>query len=426
MSYQLNVWLFDSHVGLLFLDKGRLHFSYTKHWLEKPDAYPISASLPLQQAPFNDYQTRPFFAGLLPEGAMRKILAQQFNLSQQNEFALLALLAGECAGAIRLLPLDFPHSDHTENLKSNKNSQQIKWLNDAQLESILTEIPLHPMLAGNNELRLSLAGAQDKLPLVYENGRFGLPLWGTPSTHIMKPAIPHFDQSVLNEHFSLRLAQSMGLKAANSKAMQVGTKQFLLVERYDRKKLDNQWLRIHQEDFCQALGVVSELKYQNEGGPSLSDCFLLLNQLARPSAPETLKLFDAVVFNALIGNHDAHGKNFSLLYKNKGSPSLAPLYDLLCTAVYPTLTPKMAMKIGSKYKFSEIFEHHWLNFAEQIGFNPTLAKKRIIQIATQLPLRAAALQQETIFSAKPTGQATIQKIVALIEQRCALTVRRLK
>ena len=111
--------------------------------------------------------------------------------------------------------------------------------------------------------------------------------------------------------------------------------------------------RLHQEDFCQALGIAPEYKYQNEGGPDLAQCFALLRKATRPSAPQILHLLDYIVFNVLIGNHDAHAKNFSLLYVGE-IPILAPFYDTLSTAVYPTLTPKMAMKIGSKYKFSEV------------------------------------------------------------------------
>lgn len=125
-------------------------------------------------------------------------------------------------------------------------------------------------------------------------------------------------------------------------------------------------LRVHQEDFCQALGIVPELKYQNEGGPNLTQCFELVRRATRPNAPQILRLFDYVIFNALIGNHDAHAKNFSLLYSGK-TPVLAPLYDALSTAVYPTLTPKMAMKIGSKYKFSEVQARHWEQLAESVG-----------------------------------------------------------
>jgi len=150
-------------------------------------------------------------------------------------------------------------------------------------------------------------------------------------------------------------------------------------------------LRQHQEDFCQALGVIPELKYQNEGGPDLAQCFDLVRRVTRPSAPQVLRLLDYVVFNALIGNHDAHAKNFSLLYVGK-APILAPLYDTLSTAVYPGLTPKMAMKLGSKYNFSEVQARHWDQFAQAAGLAKAQARKRILELARQLPPAARKLR----------------------------------
>jgi Uncharacterized protein related to capsule biosynthesis enzymes len=195
----------------------------------------------------------------------------------------------------------------------------------------------------------------------------------------------------------------------------------LLVRRYDRiKGSGDEWIRLHQEDFCQALGVPPRFKYQNEGGPDLAACFSLLRRSTRPSAPQLLRLLDAVIVNALIGNHDGHAKNFSLLYVD-GQASLAPLYDVLSTAVYPNLTAKMAMKIGSKYRFNELQQRHWEQFAEAAGLSPAQTKKRILQIAEQLPEEAARLQHTAPFSGKPV----VTTIVELIQERATLTRRRL-
>ena len=164
------------------------------------------------------------------------------------------------------------------------------------------------------------------------------------------------------------------------------------------------------------------MKYQNEGGPDLAQCFDLVRRVTRPSAPQVLRLYDYVIFNALIGNHDAHAKNFSLLYVGE-TPVLAPLYDTLSTAVYPTLTPKMAMKIGSKYKFSEVQTRHWDQLAEGVGLAKAQAKKRILALATSLPQAARKLQSDTKYGF--SGNPVVEQIIALIELRCALTVRRL-
>ena len=149
---------------------------------------------------------------------------------------------------------------------------------------------------------------------------------------------------------------------------------------------------------------------------------LQLHSATRPSALHTLKLLDFVVFNALIGNHDAHGKNFSLLYTPAGAV-LAPLYDALSTAVYPALTEKMAMKIGSKYKFSEVMAPHWEQFAVDAALSPAQVKKRILDIARRLPDLARATL--ATFQGKGHRHPVINQIVALIDQRCALTIRRL-
>jgi serine/threonine-protein kinase HipA len=416
MVHELEVWLFANRVGTLALVDGRLNFCYTPDWLSQIDAVALSASLPLQAAPFDDRKTRPFFAGLLPEGQMRRLIAQQFQVSGQNDFALLDHIGGECAGAVtflepgRVLPVPTRHDE-------------VQWLSDHEVVSLLDELPRRPMLAGKDGLRLSLAGAQDKLPVVFDGSRIGLPLNGTPSSHILKPAIHAVEDSVINEGFCMALAAAMQIKPAESKIHWVLDRSFLLVKRYDRL-VDTQGnlQRLHQEDFCQALGVVPEMKYQNEGGPDLSQCFDLVRSATRPSAPQILRLLDYVIFNALIGNHDAHAKNFSLLYSGK-APVLAPLYDSLSTAVYPTLTQKMAMKIGSKYKFSEVQARHWEQFAEGVGFTKAQAKRRIVELAKLLPATARRLQSDPGHSF--VGNAVVEQINTLIEQRCALTIRRL-
>lgn len=415
MTRELAVWLFSEKVGTLSLEKGRLGFVYEKEYLTRSSALALSASLPLQVEAFEDQQTRPFFSGLLPEGQMRNLIAQQFQVSHLNDFALLDHIGGECAGAVT-----FMEPGQTLPLRGNAD---IEWLSDQKVIEILDELPRRPMLAGQDGLRLSLAGAQDKLPVVFDGNRIGLPKNGTPSTHILKPAIHAVEDSVTNEGYCLSLAQLMKLSPVRANIQHVLGRSFLLVERYDRvEDMTKGLLRIHQEDFCQALGVVPEVKYQNEGGPDLQNCFDLVRRVTRPHAPQILRLFDYVIFNALIGNHDAHAKNFSLLYEGS-SPVLAPLYDALSTAVYPTLTPKMAMKIGSKYKFSEVQARHWEQLAESVGLARAQAKKRILEIAELLPFKARSLQSDAHYCF--SNSAMVERINALIAQRCTLTIRRL-
>jgi serine/threonine-protein kinase HipA len=311
MAHELEVWLFADRVGTLALVDGRLNFCYAPGWLSHKDAVALSASLPLQAEPFDDRKTRPFFAGLLPEGQMRRLIAQQFQVSGQNDFALLDHIGGECAGAVTFL-------EPGQALPVPTRSDDVQWLSDEEVVAILDELPRRPMLAGKDGLRLSLAVPKTSCRWFSMVRASGLPLNGTPSSHILKPAIHAVEDSVINEGFCMALAEAMQLKPAKSKVHQVLDRSFLLVERYDRLiDARGHRQRLHQEDFCQALGVVPEMKYQNEGGPDLAQCFDLVRSATRPSAPQVLRLLDYVIFNALIGNHDAHAKNFSLLYSGK-------------------------------------------------------------------------------------------------------------
>ncbi|MDQ3197428.1 MAG: type II toxin-antitoxin system HipA family toxin [Pseudomonadota bacterium] len=420
MTRELEVWLFADRIGTLALVEGRLNFRYAAEWLKQPNAVALSCSLPLQTEPFDDHKTRPFFAGLLPEGRMRRLIAQQFQVSAQNDFALLDHIGGECAGAVTFLA---PFLAPGQPLLLPAAGDEVEWLSDEDIIAVLDELPRRPMLAGKDGLRLSLAGAQDKLPVVVEGNRIGLPRNGAPSSHILKPAIHAVEDSVTNEGFCLALAEALQLKPARARIHSVLDRRFLLVERYDRTTdTPSRIHRLHQEDFCQALGVAPEMKYQNEGGPDLAQCFALVRRLTRPSAPQVLRLLDYVVFNALIGNHDAHAKNFSLLYGGT-APILAPLYDTLSTAVYPTLAPKMAMKLGSQYRFSEVQGRHWDQFSQAAGLSVAQARKRILELARQLPMVARKL-----YSAPGSGfadHALVEQIINIIEQRTTLTIRQM-
>lgn len=414
MATELTVWLQAVRIGKLYLTQGRLTFQYTEDALASASTPALSVSLPKRVEPFNDHEARPYFAGLLPEGRLRNLIGTKVQVSRQNEFGLLREIGGECAGAVSITV--------GEAQPSNRDGHITQWLTQDELARVLDELPHRPMMAGVDGLRLSLAGAQDKLPVVFDGQRVGLPLYGSPSTHILKPAIAGVPGSVVNEAFCMRLAKAMKLPVAEVAILSTDRHEVLLVKRYDRMLRDGAVARLHQEDFCQALGVVSELKYQNEGGPGLSDAFGLLRAATRPSVVNILTLLDYTIFNALIGNHDAHGKNFSLLYRQPGSPSIAPLYDALSTTIYPDLTPKMAMKIGGKYRFSEVMDRHWNRFADETGLAKAQVRKRVVEIARQLPdvARKLALESDEFKGSKEVGQ-----ILEVIDQRSTLTQRRL-
>lgn len=427
MLRQLDVWLTGAHpgapIGTLTQADGRLAFCYRPEWLANGHATPLSQSLPLRAEAFDDKATRPFFAGLLPEGDKRRLVAQALGVSRQNDFALLDGIGGECAGAVTLLEPGQTPADATA-------PNAVRWLVDADLLKLLADMPRRPMLAGDGDLRLSLAGAQDKLPVVVQGDRIGLPLFGSPSTHILKPTIQGIEGSVYNEGFCMALARAMGLDAAPAEIRRVQGQPFLLVQRYDRLSAQAATdedsfaatQRLHQEDFCQALGVPPELKYQNEGGPDLAQAFALVRSATRPSAPQVLKLLDFVLFNALIGNHDAHAKNFSLLYTPRGAV-LAPLYDALCTAAYPELSDRMAMKIGSKYRFADLYPRHWTQFASGAGLSPSQVRKALRRFAERLPEQVRIVRTEFLLT--DVFHPVLGQIQSLIDDRCATTLRRL-
>ena len=224
MARELVVWLFAERVGVLRLANAQLEFQYETTWLNSPQAVSISSSLPLQTEPFTHTQCRSFFAGLLPDGTPRQVIAKQLQISRQNDFAMLEGIGGECAGAITFLPPgQLPRSD----------SDDVKWLSEDALVTVLDAIPRRPLLAVDG-LRLSLAGAQDKLPVVVSaTFEIGLALNGMPSTHILKTAIASSDitESVANEAFCMALAEVMKLAPAKSKIHLVRDRQVYLVER---------------------------------------------------------------------------------------------------------------------------------------------------------------------------------------------------
>lgn len=386
MTGTLDVYLHNTLIGHLIQDDhGQTLFKYNTDWLKNPNAIPLSISLPLQEGTFGEKYCKPFFAGVLPETAKRKLIARNLGISANNDFSMLEQIGGECAGAITFLSKGAKLSENTSNYRS---------LSSAELEKILIELPKRPLMAGESGVRLSLAGAQDKIAVYKKDDQLFLPLNNAPSSHIIKPDIEEYEGIVFNEAFCMKLAALMGLPVAPVATEKAGNIDYLSIERYDRvvKAAGDKSVldRIHQEDFCQALGIVSERKYQAEGGPSIKDCFNLLRKVSSIPVVDLGHLLDAVIFNFLIGNHDAHGKNFSLLYRTpdksgaSGKIRLAPLYDLICTPVYSNLSKKMAMKIGRADELSDVDPRQFEKFADDIGFTKPLVKRKVIDHAKKL------------------------------------------
>ncbi len=258
-------------------------------------------------------------------------------------------------------------------------------LSDDELAEVLDTLPRRPLLAGREGLRLSLAGAQTKLPAVLVDDRVALPAPGQPTTHILKPAIARFPHTTENEALVMTLAAAVGLPVTPVTARSVESRPYLLVSRYDRRfDASGQTHRLHQDDFCQALGIVPERKYAAEGGPTFKSGFDLLRRATTIPAVAVLAFVDAAIFNLIVGNADAHGKNFSLLYQG-ADMSLAPFYDLLSTVAYSDLSPKLAMKIAKRATIEEIGPTTWPAFSDDIGMPVRFVRRRVVELAEAVP-----------------------------------------
>ncbi len=411
MTKALSVWWGGNIVGSFQFNRhGEAVFAYSEDWLSSTDPRPVSVSLPLRSKPFSRRESRPFFEGLLPEEEQRIAVAKALGISEHNEFGLLEALGGEVAGALTLWP-----EGEAPPVPVAPNSPP-KVMNDSELIDLLDTLPSHPLLAGDSALRLSLAGAQSKLPVIATGQGIALPQSGAPTTHILKPASERFPGITENEAFCMRLAQGIGLNVAPVEIRTIGNRRVLLVERYDRKTVEGQVRRLHQEDFCQALGLPSSRKYAAEGGPTFGDCFALVRRTATRPAKDVLKLFDAAAFNLIIGNADAHGKNFSLLHR-RSSIELAPLYDLLCTVAYPNISPKMAMKIAKRSTLDAIKATDWKVLAVDIGMTEPYVRRRVLQLtdAVEDHMESAAVP----FNSTDAGAATLGRITDQIRDRIA-------
>ena len=417
VMWRLKVWWGSQPVGDLILSKdGLFRFKYEPEWLGNEDAPAISLSLPKRSKPFSWRECSPYFGGLLPEGGQPKDLERCLHVSVGDDFSLLAKLGGEVAGALQFMPL-----------KGTPVPAEGPWsptpLDQDGLLRMLDTLLRRPLLAGVGGLRLTLAGAQSKVPVLLIDGAVALPLPEQPTTHILKPAIPWFDGTTENEAYAMRLAAAVGLEVAHvdPRVIRVAegeVRTFLLVERYDRKVVPDRGVhRLHQEDFCQVLGVPSNLKYQSHGGPSLKQCFEVLRRVSVRPEEDVLKLLDAAIFNAVLGNADAHGKNFSILYAGAG-PTLAPLYDLFCTAFYPRLTPELAMSIGGQKSLEDVNALDWSAFAEQAELDFSLARHRIEALAGKMVEMAESVRGS--LDGLGLNDAALEQISVLVRNRAQL------
>jgi serine/threonine-protein kinase HipA len=379
----LVVWVAGRRVvELIRKDNGNLQFRYDAGYAGPP----ISQALPVQDDAHPHQVVRAVFGGLLPEGDVRGALARNLGLSEGNDYGLLAEVGGDVAGAITLLPAG-------EQPPAVPASEA---LDDERLAQLLTELPQRPLAADPEQgIRLSLAGAQPKVPVIIgDDGTMALPTnSATPTTHILKPEPSRFPGLVDNEAFCMALARACEIPSALvRKATSAAGMPYLVVERYDRDLTTDPIRRLHQEDFCQALGVPADRKYQQEGGPTIAQCVQLLRRCTPVPAQELPRFLRAVAFSWIVGNCDAHAKNYSLLY-DQGAPTLAPAYDVVSTVAYPELTTRLAMSIGGARNVDDVDvdDDAWKRLAADAGYRPAFVTATISQLLTRARHAATAL-----------------------------------
>jgi serine/threonine-protein kinase HipA len=379
----LEVRLYDRLAGaLLRKGNGNLQFRYDTAYIEAKGP-PLSVNLPVRAGAYPHRNCLAFFGNLLPEEDVRKQVALATGISAANDYKLLERFGGDVAGAVTLRPVgegaEEPEVDDLEILSPQR------------LDEILSQLPQRPLAADEaGEVRMSLAGAQSKLPVVEVGAGFALPHGSAkPTTHILKPEPERFPGLVANEFFCMRLAEEAGLRVAEVRQAETTSGlPFLIVARYDRDLTQEPIRRLHQEDFCQAMGKLYVEKYQHEGGPGVRDAMHLIDEHSAAPARDREQLWLSLAFNVLIGNCDAHGKNYSLLYDSP-APSLAPFYDLLSTAIYTELTTRLAMSIDGATHLKEVSGAAWKKLAEDVGFAPRFLAQRMEPFAERV-LNAAA------------------------------------
>jgi serine/threonine-protein kinase HipA len=414
MSTGLLVRLDEADVGRLWLDeKKHFSFQYDAGWLER-SRIPLSLSLPLRKEPYLDDESHSFFANLLPEEKLRTVVSRNLGISPTNDYGLLERIGGDCAGAVSLF---------AEDAETPYETGSYRQLSLDELNELIGELPRRPLLAGKKGIRLSLAGAQKKLPLFYDGLRFQLGLGSAPSNTIIKPPIDGLDSTVENEAFCMTLAHGVGLEVPESFIHQHGAVKAFVVKRNDRAMVGDTTRRLHQEDFCQALRIPPEFKYEAEGGPSLAACFELVRTSSVKAGKDVLSLVNWVIFNYLIGNSDAHGKNVSLLLLSDG-PRLAPFYDLLSTRIYSHygLASDLAMKIGGESHPDAVRKKHWEQFAEEVGVKPALVLSRIKILAKKTPEVSLQLYRGPFARLQCDA---LGRLMELISEQSEKTVRRI-
>ena len=404
---ELPVFYETRRVGTIESHQDGPSFVYAPEWLQTRGAFPLSILMPLSPRRVPPHLFAPWAANLLPEAAQLRAVGRRLGAAPEDTIAILAQIGRDTAGA---LSIGKPGSTGSGGWRPVPG--------EAALERIIAELPSKPFLIGEEGVSMSLAGVQSKLGVAVDaHGRICIPHDGAPSTHILKPGSESLFGGVQNEALCLTLARACGLDAARVTTGRAGQRSYLLVTRYDRLAQAGRWRRLHQEDFCQALGKPPSAKYEANQtgikGPTIADMFALTRNAMR--APDVLALLDHVVFNVLACNTDAHAKNYSLMISGRGF-TLAPLYDVMCAGAWDNITRNLAQKIAGKNRGEHLQRRHWLAFAADCGLNGPRLVRRVEELATRMlrEVKGAAAEVD----AMPAGtHVMMPQFVAAIEAR---------
>lgn len=416
-AQQLHVFLNEIPMGTLCRARGgKLSFSYCSSYISDGGAVPLSLSMPVEDHRYSHEKINPWLWGLLPDNAL--VLArwaQRFQTSPSNPFGLLQGMGEDCAGAVR-----FIRPEKLDDVE--KGGREL--ITESEIEGRLEELRRDPAMGREPEDRgqFSLAGAQTKTALQRRGDKWYIPWGREPTTHILKPPRPDIDGHVENEHFCLRLASALGLSVAHSEIIGFGQETAIVVERYDRVRMNRRLIRVHQEDACQALGVHPSRKYQNEGGPDIVKIMELMNRSSNP-VEDRRRLMAALAFNYLILGTDAHAKNYSLLLGRGSQVRLARLYDIASFLPYVDRRKdcRFAMKIGSYYKDAQIQRRHFEKTARACEFSAGEMIELIRSMATSIPDAAAVVIDE--MKDEDVTHPILVNIVELLRLRAAKVLK---
>ena len=423
----LTVLASGTEMGTLRQEQGRLSFCYRATWLTSPKNYPLSHSMPLQEAPYPDEIIAPFLWGLLPDNDLvLREWGSRFGTSHRNVFSLLSYVGEECAGAVQ-----FASEERATVLTKGAQATTIDWLSEEELRNRIGELLQNPAAGrrSSDEGQFSLAGAQKKTALYFDasTSRWGVPRGHTPTTHIIKPVINGFEGHVENEHFCLTLASNLDQISAKSEVINLGGHKVLSVTRFDRRTINGRVERIHQEDFCQSAATFPHLKYQSDEGPGPREIVEILRESSTKSAVDVCRFIDALILNWFLCGTDAHAKNYGLLIAENDYRRLAPLYDIASALPYPRIMNphkvRLAMKVGREYKIKKIGRRQWEETEAQLRVKKGSVIRQIEEMGEKMPV--ALEQTANQLQEKGISHSIVDQLVSLISKNVETCLDRL-